>query len=335
MLCGRILSRCENGKESEVLRLKTGELLMRLQSGDKRALARLITMVEDKAEGKNAIMSAVYPQTGKAYVIGITGSPGAGKSSLTDCLVKEIRKQGLSVGIIAVDPNSPFSGGAILGDRIRMQDHALDPEVFIRSMSTRGSLGGLSHATNEAIKVMDAFGKDIIIVETVGVGQSELDIMNTADTTLVVLNPGGGDSIQAIKAGIMEIADVFVVNKGDLPGAEKVVGEVETMLHMRPESDWYPSVVMTSAMQKKGFNDLWDKISEHRTYLENSGKLEIVRKERLNNELRDIVEQEICKYVDKIISKEDGAELAVKVMAREVDPYSAAAQLLQNHVKLV
>jgi LAO/AO transport system kinase len=190
-------------------------------NGDRRMVARAISLIENEDVNKNSILSELYPHTGKAYVIGITGAPGSGKSSLVDRLLATLRQRGLTVGVIAVDPTSPFTGGAILGDRIRMQEHALDKDIFIRSMGTRGSLGGLSRATKDAIQVLDAFGKDIVVVETVGVGQSEVDIIKYADTTLVVLTPASGDSVQTIKAGIMEIADVFVVNKADLAGADR------------------------------------------------------------------------------------------------------------------
>lgn len=201
-------------------------------NGDRRMVARAISLIEDEASEKEGILSAIFPYTGKAYCLGITGAPGAGKRSLVDQLLVLLRRQGLKVGVIAIDPTSPFTGGAILGDRIRMQEHALDKGVFIRSMGTRGSLGGLSRATKDVVQVLDAFGKDIVIIETVGVGQSEVDIIKYADTTMVVLTPAGGDSVQTIKAGIMEIADVFVVNKADLPGADRTVSEISMMLDL-------------------------------------------------------------------------------------------------------
>ncbi|MGI6064887.1 MAG: methylmalonyl Co-A mutase-associated GTPase MeaB [Bacillota bacterium] len=311
------------------------ELIQQLLKGERRAAARMISLVENDDAKKNELMSRIYPYTGNAYIIGITGSPGAGKSSLTDKLVAEIRKFGLSVAIIAIDPTSPFTGGAILGDRIRMQSHALDSEVFIRSMGTRGSLGGLSHATNEAVKVLDAFKKDIIVIETVGVGQSELDIMHAADTTLVVLTPGAGDAIQTIKAGIMEIADIFVVNKADLDGADKVKAETEAMLDMRTPSGWRPPVIPVISLTGSGIKELWGKISDHRDYLEKTGRLDELHKSRLREEVMDILEHEIKKHVWKTVEASgEMDDLLEKVANRELDPYSAAKNVLAKRVKL-
>ncbi|MDD2498686.1 MAG: methylmalonyl Co-A mutase-associated GTPase MeaB [Desulfitobacteriaceae bacterium] len=311
------------------------ELIQQLLRGERRAAARMISLVENDDAHKNELMSRIYPNTGSAYIIGITGSPGAGKSSLTDKLVAEIRQLGLKVAIIAVDPTSPFTGGAILGDRIRMQSHALDSEVFIRSMGTRGSLGGLSHATNEAVKVLDAFDKDIIVIETVGVGQSELDIMHAADTTLVVLTPGAGDAIQTIKAGIMEIADIFVVNKADLDGADKVKAETEAMLDMRTASDWRPPVMPVVSLTGSGIKDLWGKITEHRELLEKTGRLDEIRKARLREEVRDILEHEIKKYVWNTVEASGEMDAILeKVANRELDPYTAAKNILAERVKL-
>lgn len=311
------------------------ELIKQLLRGERRAAARMISLVENDDAHKNEIMSRIYPNTGSAYIIGITGSPGAGKSSLTDKLVAEIRKLGLKVAIIAVDPTSPFTGGAILGDRIRMQSHALDSEVFIRSMGTRGSLGGLSHATKEAVKVLDAFDKDIIVIETVGVGQSELDIMHAADTTLVVLTPGAGDAIQTIKAGIMEIADIFVVNKADLDGADKVKAETEAMLDMRTPGDWRPPVIPVVSLTGSGIKDLWGKITEHREHLEKTGQLDEIRKARLREEVRDILEHEIKKYVWNTVEASGEMDAVLeKVANREIDPYTAAKNILADRVKL-
>jgi LAO/AO transport system kinase len=243
------------------------KLIEGVVDGKSRFIARAISMVENNDEGKNDLLARIFPHTGKALIIGITGSPGAGKSSLTDVLIKVIRQGGAKVGIIAVDPSSPFTGGALLGDRIRMQDHALDPEVFIRSMATRGRLGGLSRATKDAVKVLDAAGFEVIIVETVGVGQSELEVMTVADTILVVLNPAGGDYIQVIKAGIMELADIFVVNKADLPGAEKTAAEVEAMLDLSTfASGWRPPVVSTVSIQNKGIDHLWSVVEKHHQF---------------------------------------------------------------------
>jgi len=249
------------------------QLVAELLEGNRRAAARLISLVENDDPGKRELLKDIYPRTANAYVIGVTGAPGSGKSSLVDWLLKQLRKDGLTVGAIAVDPTSPFSGGAILGDRIRMQDHALDQDIFIRSMGTRGSLGGLSRATREAIQVLDAFGKDIILIETVGVGQSEVDIVKTADTTIVVLTPASGDSLQTIKAGIMEIADVFAVNKSDLPGADRMVTEINMMLDMKKNAAWRPPVIPTVSVKNEGIEELWRALQEHRQHIEKSGRL--------------------------------------------------------------
>ncbi|MGI6683926.1 MAG: methylmalonyl Co-A mutase-associated GTPase MeaB [Bacillota bacterium] len=312
------------------------DLLNRVLQGDRRAAARMITMIENDEEAKNEFMSKIYPYTGNAYIIGITGSPGAGKSSLTDKLVSEIRRVGLSVAIIAIDPTSPFTGGAILGDRIRMQSHSLDPDVFIRSMGTRGSLGGLSRATNEAVKVMDAFKKDIIIIETVGVGQSEFDIMHIANTTLVVLTPGAGDAIQTIKAGIMEIADIFVVNKSDLDGADRVKMEVEAMLDMKKSKGWRPPVVQTVSTTGSGIKELWTRTLDHKTHLESSGALLAQRKKRLKEEVREILEHELKKHIWRAVGVSGELEkLAESIYQKEIDPYTAAKNLISAHFRFI
>lgn len=312
------------------------DLLKRVLERDRRAAARLITMIEDDEDEKYELMSRIYPYTGNAYIIGITGSPGAGKSSLTDKLVTEIREAGLTVAVIAVDPTSPFSGGAILGDRIRMQSHSLDPNVFIRSMGTRGSLGGLSRATGEVVKVMDAFKKDIIIIETVGVGQSEFDIMHIANTTLVVLTSGAGDAIQTIKAGIMEIADIFVINKSDMEGADRVKMEVEAMLDMKEAGEWRPPVVQTVSLSGSGVGDLWTKILDHKAYLESSGKLQLRQKDRLKEEVRELMEYELRKHIWQAV-EESGEldELTEKLYRREIDPYTAVKNLIADHFKFL
>ncbi|MBO8168767.1 MAG: methylmalonyl Co-A mutase-associated GTPase MeaB [Thermoanaerobacteraceae bacterium] len=301
-----------------------------LLAGNRRALAKAITVVENGTEGKKELLAKIYPHTGNAYVVGITGSPGAGKSSLVDRLTEHIRKHyGLTVGIIAVDPTSPFSGGALLGDRIRMQDHVLDEGVFIRSMGTRGSLGGLSRATKEVIKVLDASGMDIILVETVGVGQSELDIMNAADTTVVVLTPGAGDIIQTLKAGIMEIADVFAVNKADLEGADRTVTEVESMLELDKERDWTPPVVPVISLHNKGLDQLYQAILKHKEYLTESGQLAVHRQQRLKSEVVEVVLEQLKQKITREF-KESGnfEETLEKVVKREIDPYQASEVIL-------
>lgn len=306
-----------------------------LLAGNRRALAKAITVVENGTEGKKELLAEIYPHTGNAYVVGITGSPGAGKSSLVDRLTEHIRKHyGLTVGIIAVDPTSPFSGGALLGDRIRMQDHVLDEGVFIRSMGTRGSLGGLSRATKEAIKVLDASGMDIILVETVGVGQSELDIMNAADTTVVVLTPGAGDIIQTLKAGIMEIADVFAVNKADLEGADRTVTEVESMLELDKERDWTPPVVPVISLHNKGLDQLYQAILKHKEYLIESGQLAVHRQQRLKSEVVEVVLEQLKQKITREF-KESGnfEEILEKVVKREIDPYQASEVILSALIR--
>ncbi len=307
------------------------QLVEELLSGNRRAVARLISMVENDAPGKREHLKEIFPHTGRAYVIGVTGAPGSGKSSLVDWLLKQMRKDGLTVGVIAVDPTSPFSGGAILGDRIRMQDHALDQDIFIRSMGTRGSLGGLSRATREAIQVLDAFGKDIILIETVGVGQSEVDIVKTADTTLVVLTPAGGDSVQTIKAGIMEIADIFAINKSDLPGADRTVTEINMMLDMKKSEAWRPPVIPTISVCNEGIEELWKALQEHRYYMENSGRLLAIRRERVRRELTEQVEYLVKNRIwDQVKEEIELDSLVEKIVHRRQDPYSAAGDLLDK-----
>ncbi len=314
--------------------MKGGEKMERfvqgVLSGDKRSAAKIISLVENNGPEKKKVLTQLYPHTGKAYLIGVTGSPGAGKSSITDCLTKEIRKENLSVGIIAIDPSSPFTGGALLGDRIRMQDHAVDQGVFIRSMGTRGSLGGLARATKEAARVLDAYGCDVIIVETVGVGQSELDIMDCADTTLVVLTPGAGDHVQTIKAGIMEIADIFVVNKSDLEGADKVKSEVEVMLDLSCHaSGWRPPVVLTTTRLEQGISELLDDIRRHRAHLDTTGQFQQGRKERLRKELLEAVEHVLKERIHQAVKASQViANIVTGVENREIDPYVAAEEII-------
>ena len=312
------------------------ELMSRFWSGDHRALARVISTVENELPEKDEILKEIYKKTGGAYIVGVTGSPGAGKSSLVDCLVKEIRKSEELVGIVAVDPTSPFSGGAILGDRIRMNAHALDEGVFIRSMGTRGSLGGLAKTTKEVVKVMDAFGMDWIIIETVGVGQAELDIMYIADSTIVVLTPGAGDSIQTMKAGIMEIADIFAINKCDLPGADSIVMEVNLMLNFRDDHvKWRPPVIKTSTYNSgHGIVELLDAVKKHRSYLSEKGIFLKKRQERASNEVLDIVnyywEQMVRQYLGK---PGPVSEMLDKVSAREIDPYTASSMIIKQIIE--
>jgi len=307
------------------------EQVQELLQGSRRALARLISLVENDHPQKEEIMRQLFPYTGKAYLIGITGAPGAGKSSLVDRLLTGMRRCGFTVGVIAVDPSSPFTGGPILGDRIRMQDHALDSGIFIRSMGTRGSLGGLSRAAREAVQVMDAFGKDLIIIETVGVGQSEIDIVKAADSIVVVLTPAGGDSVQTIKAGIMEIGDVFVVNKCDLPGAERTVAEVKQMLDLKEESGWRPPVIPAMALRGEGIEELCKSLREHRDYLQRQGLLEARRRERAGLELGELVEFLVKSRVWESIKTQIPLDKFIEAIAlRQRDPYSAARELLRQ-----
>jgi len=273
-------------------------------------------------------MQELYPHTGNAYSIGITGAPGAGKSSLTDRLVARARRDDLKVGVLAVDPSSPFSGGALLGDRVRMQNHATDPGVFIRSMASRGHLGGLALAAPEAVRVLDAAGNDLVLIETVGVGQAEVEITDACDTTVVVLNPGWGDAVQAAKAGLMEIADVYVVNKADRAGAKETVREVKAMLQMS-DADWKPEIVETVAVKDLGTDELWDAIGRHRSRQDEDGSLAARRRRRINHELRQIVAERFRQRV----AVEAGAlleELTDEVSARRIDPYTAADKLVAS-----
>jgi LAO/AO transport system kinase len=271
----------------------------------------------------------LYLDTGHAYTVGMTGAPGSGKSTLTDKVIALIRGGGNEVGVLAIDPSSPFSGGAILGDRIRMQDHATDEGVFIRSMATRGHLGGLSLATPQAVRILDAAGKPWIIIETVGVGQVEVEVAGAADTTVVVVNPRWGDGVQANKAGLLEIADVLVVNKADREGARDTVRDLELMLELAGERDWRPPIVETVATDGRGVDDLWRAILDHRAHLEADGRLERRRDSRLREELRAIVHERLREGADARCSGEQFDRLVAQVAARELDPYAAADELLR------
>lgn len=310
------------------------ELVERILNGDRRAVARAISYVESNHPDKTQVLQELFPHTGNSFLVGITGSPGAGKSSFVDKLIGYLRKSGLTVGIVAVDPTSPFTGGAILGDRIRMQDHFLDEGVFIRSMGTRGSLGGLARSTKEAVRILDAYGKDVVIIETVGVGQSELDIMNIADTTAVVLNPGGGDTIQAFKAGIMEIADLFILNKADLPGTEKLMREVEQMLDLvKHDAPWRPPIVRTITLQNQGIDEAWQAFTDHKAYSQESGEWQKRRASHLREEVMEIVEYDMHQIVMQQLRSDAYAESMAKVSSREVDPYQVAGKLFQSLIR--
>jgi LAO/AO transport system kinase len=312
------------------------ELVEEMLAGDVLSLARLITKVERDGADVPQIMKQVYPHLGKAYCIGITGPPGAGKSTVVDRLTAVMRQRGFTVGIIAADPTSPFTGGAVLGDRIRMQQHYLDEGVFIRSMATRGSHGGLPRATGGVIKMMSAFGKDFILVETVGVGQTELDIMQNVDTTVVVLVPEAGDTIQTMKAGLFEIADIFAVNKADRPGADNLVAELGTMTHLRSEESWWQvPVVATEAINAVGIEELYVQIEKHRQALEETGRLSQRRQEQRRREFLQIVERRVSDELLKLVERDEelGRHMAM-VEAGEVDPYSAADEILRPRTLL-
>jgi LAO/AO transport system kinase len=303
------------------------ELLERARGGDRAALARLLSLVERGGPEARAVGRLTHPLGGNAYTVGITGAPGAGKSTLTNALLRCIRAEGDAVAVLAIDPSSPFSGGAILGDRVRMQDHTGDAGTFIRSMATRGQLGGLSLSTYEALRALDATGWPWIVVETVGVGQVEVDVAGAADTTVVVVNPGWGDAVQASKAGLLEIADVFVINKADRPGAAEARRDLDRMLDLTTGADWRPPVVATTAATGEGVDELWTAIGAHRAHLTASGKLEERRRTRVGTELTEIVaallrERATAAAGDRL------DRVVAQVAAREIDPWTAAEQLL-------
>jgi LAO/AO transport system kinase len=309
--------------------------------GDRLALARLITRVENRAPEVPEIMRAIHERTGRAYVLGITGPPGAGKSTLVDRVTSRLRAQGLAVGVIAVDPSSPFTGGAVLGDRIRMQTHTLDPDVFIRSMATRGSLGGLARATGDVIKLMDAFGFPWIIIETVGVGQTELDIIRQVDTTVVALVPESGDSIQAMKAGLMEVADVFVVNKADRDGAHALMAELRFSVHLHYTSgggpkdiDWEVPILAAQAANDVGIDELMTQVQRHRAVLEQAGALETRRQARRRAELEALLVEEFTAQVTARVQTDPALGATIDaVTAGRLDPYSAVAQILSQTLR--
>jgi LAO/AO transport system kinase len=303
------------------------ELLTQARDGDRSALARLLSVVERGGPEARALGKLTHPLGGAGYTVGITGAPGAGKSTLTNALIGRMRRDDDTVAVLAIDPSSPFSGGAILGDRVRMQDHTGDDGVFIRSMATRGHLGGLSLATLEAVRALDAAGWPWIVIETVGVGQVEVEVAGAADTTLVVVNPGWGDAVQANKAGLLEIADVFVINKADRPGVDETRRDLERMLDLTDRDGWRPPIVATTAPTGDGVDELWATIREHRAHLESSGQLEARRAARVGDELTRIL---AALLHERAVAAASGRldALADEVARREVDPWTAAERLL-------
>jgi LAO/AO transport system kinase len=302
-----------------------GSVIAGVLAGDRRAIARAISMVEDGSTDLEALSAGIFASTGRASTIGLTGAPGVGKSTLATELVRADRDAGRSVAVLAIDPTSPYTGGALLGDRVRMQEHATDPGVFIRSMATRGHLGGMALATPEAVRVLDAAGYDEIVVETVGVGQAEVEVAAATDTAVVVLAPGMGDAVQMAKAGILEIADVFVVNKGDRDGVGDVVRGLRQMLHLGAARAWDPPIMRTSALQHEGVPELRAAIAEHRMFLRDSGAMPIMRRERLLREVESLAAARFRLKAALALST-DG-ELAGDLVSRRVDPYRAAAIL--------
>jgi len=304
------------------------KLIARALEGDHRSIARLISLVESESPQAEIIMRKIYPHSGKAHIIGLTGSPGAGKSTLADKIIAHFKSLGKTVGVIAVDPSSPFTGGAILGDRLRMQQHAVDPDVFIRSMGTRGSLGGLSRSTQEAALILDACGKDVVLIETVGVGQSEVDIVKIADTVGLILVPGMGDDIQIMKAGIMEIADIFIVNKADRDGADRVATEVNMMLDLLGMRAWRPPVLKTVAERNEGVEEVVSEMTRHADFLSRSEEGRRRRWQRLGMEVEEILRREIAAMVEVAWEKEKSPELFELLAARKTTPYEVAERIL-------
>lgn len=306
-------------------------LVSRIVEGDRRAVARGLTIVENNADGKRSLLQGLYPHCGKTHVVGITGSPGAGKSSLVDGLIRHLRGLGLTVGVLAVDPSSPFTGGALLGDRVRMTQHSADKGVYIRSMGSRGSLGGLARGTREMGYVLEASGCDVILLETVGVGQAELDVMSVADSVALVLTPGAGDAVQAAKAGIMEIADLFVVNKADLPGADALIRELQWMIHDKRKfrEEWKPPIVRTSAARSEGLQELWTTLTHHKQHLQDHGYWEARRRARHRQATLQLLEAAFAHYVH-IRADENENWRAILEDAEGLDPYQALERIAED-----
>jgi len=311
-------------------------MVKKILEGDVRLAARLMRGIEDGVPDAFEKMEKIYPHTGKAYIAGITGAPGGGKSTLVDTLITAFREQDMTVGVVAIDPTSPFTGGAILGDRVRMQKHSTDRGVFIRSVATRGWLGGLARAAVSIIHIMDAMGKDIILVETVGIGQQEIDVTRLADTSIFVLTPGSGDAIQMMKAGILEVADIFVINKADQEGAPRLKLELQAMLSMKNSlpDEREPSIVLTEALNYKGINELVEEILKHKEFLIASGGLEKRQKERARLELTEAIESSLKDYINSGIDKDCLEKLVNDLVQRKTNPQAAASEIISQSVKM-
>jgi GTPase len=306
-----------------------------VRTGDTRALARAISLIENGDPLAYDLVRDIYPETGRTYAVGITGPPGVGKSSLISTLIRHVREQDRTVGVISVDPSSPFTQGALLGDRIRLSDHFLDPGVFIRSMGTRGHLGGLAETTLQALLVLDAAGKQLVFVETVGAGQSEVEVIGTADSVVLVLMPGSGDSVQALKAGIMEIPDVIAINKMDHPAAKTMLNEVRSILSLDRESTWKPPIVLTEATRGENVPELWDKIEEHRAYLESEGRLEERRRKNLAREVFAVASGRAKAHLQLAVANDpELRRLLDEVQRRELDPLTAVKEIMERVFKL-
>jgi LAO/AO transport system kinase len=306
-----------------------------VRGGDRRALARVITLVENSEPLAYELVRELYPETGRAYAVGITGPPGVGKSTLISALVRHVRALDRTVGVVSIDPSSPFSKGALLGDRIRLADHFLDPGVFIRSMGTRGHLGGVAEATLQAMLVLDASGKDVLFLETVGAGQSEVEVISIADTVVLVLMPGSGDSIQALKAGIMEIPDVIVVNKMDHPAAKTMVNEVRSILSLDRDRAWRPPIVLTEASRGEGVPELWTKVEEHRAFLDHEGELEERRRRNLAGEVFAVASSRAKSHLEHAVADDpELRRLLDQVQSRKLDPLTAVREIMEKVFKV-